>query len=476
MTETNETSIESIKNKIDQLCNILAGGGVGSQDFISQLIYLIFLKMDQEKVELFGEETIIPKGYRWENLVSNQGEDLKDQYEQTLDVLKRESGIVGTIFAQAQNRINQSANLEKLISFINKTSWLLLDDDVKGALYESILQKYGQDKKAGAGQYFTPRPLVDVIVELVNPQIGETVTDPACGTGGFLLSAFKHMKNQSFDAKKLEFLRNSSIHGNDITDLLVTMSSMNMYLHGIGFKKSPIVHEDSLLNEPTELSKVVLANPPFGKRASGSIDINRPDFIKKTKNNQLNFVQHIMSLLERGGRAGVVVPDNVLFDSEGASIREKLLKDFNVHTILRLPSGLFTGTGAQTNVLFFTKGQPTQDVWFYDYRTNIKHTVVENPLTREHLDDFVKCYCAENLSARKETYDKDKNPDGRWRKYSVKTLLSRDKVDLDIKWVKEIKSDEENLSMEEIFSRMSDKVVTIQNAIAYLRKELGYDL
>lgn len=476
MTETNETSIESIKNKIDQLCNILAGGGVGSQDFISQLIYLIFLKMDQEKVELFGEETIIPKGYRWENLVSNQGEDLKDQYEQTLDVLKRESGIVGTIFAQAQNRINQSANLEKLISFINKTSWLLLDDDVKGALYESILQKYGQDKKAGAGQYFTPRPLVDVIVELVNPQIGETVTDPACGTGGFLLSAFKHMKNQSFDAKKLEFLRNESIHGNDITDLLVTMSSMNMYLHGIGFKKSPIVHEDSLLNEPTELSKVVLANPPFGKRVSGSIDINRPDFIKKTKNNQLNFVQHIMSLLERGGRAGVVVPDNVLFDSEGASIREKLLKDFNVHTILRLPSGLFTGTGAQTNVLFFTKGQPTQDVWFYDYRTNIKHTVVENPLTREHLDDFVKCYCAENLSARKETYDKDKNPDGRWRKYSVKTLLSRDKVDLDIKWVKEIKSDEENLSMEEIFSRMSDKVVTIQNAIADLRKDLGYDL
>lgn len=476
MTETNETSIESIKNKIDQLCNILAGGGVGSQDFISQLIYLIFLKMDQEKVELFGEETIIPKGYRWENLVSNQGEDLKDQYEQTLDVLKRESGIVGTIFAQAQNRINQSANLEKLISFINKTSWLLLDDDVKGALYESILQKYGQDKKVGAGQYFTPRPLVDVIVELVNPQIGETVTDPACGTGGFLLSAFKHMKNQSFDAKKLEFLRNSSIHGNDITDLLVTMSSMNMYLHGIGFKKSPIVHEDSLLNEPTELSKVVLANPPFGKRVSGSIDINRPDFIKKTKNNQLNFVQHIMSLLERGGRAGVVVPDNVLFDSEGASIREKLLKDFNVHTILRLPSGLFTGTGAQTNVLFFTKGQPTQDVWFYDYRTNIKHTVVENPLTREHLDDFVKCYCAENLSARKETYDKDKNPDGRWRKYSVKTLLSRYKVDLDIKWVKEIKSDEENLSMEEIFSRMSDKVVTIQNAIADLRKDLGYDL
>lgn len=476
MTETNETSIESIKNKIDQLCNILAGGGVGSQDFISQLIYLIFLKMDQEKVELFGEETIIPKGYRWENLVSNQGEDLKDQYEQTLDVLKREIGIVGTIFAQAQNRINQSANLEKLISFINKTSWLLLDDDVKGALYESILQKYGQDKKVGAGQYFTPRPLVDVIVELVNPQIGETVTDPACGTGGFLLSAFKHMKNQSFDAKKLEFLRNSSIHGNDITDLLVTMSSMNMYLHGIGFKKSPIVHEDSLLNEPTELSKVVLANPPFGKRVSGSIDINRPDFIKKTKNNQLNFVQHIMSLLERGGRAGVVVPDNVLFDSEGASIREKLLKDFNVHTILRLPSGLFTGTGAQTNVLFFTKGQPTQDVWFYDYRTNIKHTVVENPLTREHLDDFVKCYCAENLSARKETYDKDKNPDGRWRKYSVKTLLSRYKVDLDIKWVKEIKSDEENLSMEEIFSRMSDKVVTIQNAIADLRKDLGYDL
>ena len=353
MTESNETSIESIKNKIDQLCNILSGGGVGSQDFISQLIYLIFLKMDKEKVELFGEETIIPKGYRWDDLVSNHGDDLKDQYEQTLDVLKRERGVVGTIFSLAQNRINQSANLEKLISYINKTSWLLLDEDVKGALYESILQKYGQDKKSGVGQYFTPRPLVDVIVELVNPQIGETVTDPACGTGGFLLSAFKHMQNQSFDAKKLEFLRNESIHGNDITDLLVTMASMNMYLHGLGIKKSLIEHKDSLLNEPTELSKVVLANPPFGRRISGSIEINRPDFVKKTNNNQLNFMQHIMSLLERGGRAGVVVPDNVLFDNEGASIREKLLKDFNVHTILRLPSGLFTGTGAQTNVLFF---------------------------------------------------------------------------------------------------------------------------
>lgn len=328
MTET-QVKEASITKKVWQLADIMAGAGVSFTDYLTQLTYLLFLKMDRERVEFFLETSAVPDGYRWEDLLKETGEDLLDQYEQTLDVLSRQHGLVGTIFTKAANRIESPVYLEKLISFIDQQQWLLMDGDVKGALYESILQKNGQDKKSGAGQYFTPRPLVDAIVDVVNPKIGETVTDPACGTGGgFLLSAFAHMKDQSLDEKLQRFLRNDALHGCDITPLVVTMGSMNMYLHGVGMHSSPIKCEDSLLKEPQDLARVVLANPPFGARPSGSVEINRPDFIIETKNNQLNFVQHIMALLERGGRAGVVLPDNVLFEREGAPIREQLLKNF----------------------------------------------------------------------------------------------------------------------------------------------------
>ena len=466
----------SITKKVWQLADIMAGAGVGFTDYLTQLTYLLFLKMDRERVDFFLEESSVPNGYRWEDLLKETGEDLLQQYEQTLDVLSRQTGLVGTIFTRAANRIESPVYLEKLISFIDKEQWLLMDGDVKGALYESILQKNGQDKKSGAGQYFTPRPLVDAIVDVVNPKIGETVTDPACGTGGFLLSAFSHMKDQSMDEKKQWFLRNKALNGYDITPLVVTMGSMNMYLHGVGLNSSPIKCEDSLLREPTELVDVVLANPPFGARPSGSVQINRDDFIVETKNNQLNFVQHIMSLLERGGRAGVVLPDNVLFEREGAEIRKKLLTDFNLHTILRLPTGIFYAQGVQTNVLFFKKGEETKDVWYYDYRTDVKHTLVSNPLTRKHLNDFVKCYSSDDLSKRQETYDKDSNPNGRWRKYSKEELLNRDQVNLDITWMTEAKSEEENLTMDEVFERMVERVQTIQNAFSKLQQELHHEL
>lgn len=466
----------SITKKVWQLADIMAGAGVGFTDYLTQLTYLLFLKMDRERVDFFLEESSVPNGYRWEDLLKETGEDLLQQYEQTLDVLSRQTGLVGTIFTRAANRIESPVYLEKLISFIDKEQWLLMDGDVKGALYESILQKNGQDKKSGAGQYFTPRPLVDAIVDVVNPKIGETVTDPACGTGGFLLSAFAHMKDQSMDEKKQWFLRNKALNGYDITPLVVTMGSMNMYLHGVGLNSSPIKCEDSLLREPRELVEVVLANPPFGARPSGSVQINRDDFIVETKNNQLNFVQHIMSLLERGGRAGVVLPDNVLFEREGAEIRRKLLTDFNLHTILRLPTGIFYAQGVQTNVLFFKKGEETKDVWYYDYRTDVKHTLVSNPLTRKHLDDFVKCYSSDDLSKRQETYDKDSNPNGRWRKYSKEELLQRDQVNLDITWMTEAKSEEENLTMDEVFERMAERVQTIQDAFSKLQTELHHEL
>ena len=475
MTET-QAKEASITKKVWQLADIMAGAGVSFTDYLTQLTYLLFLKMDHERVEFFLEASAVPDGYRWEDLLKETGEDLLDQYEQTLDVLSRQHGLVGTIFTKAANRIESPVYLEKLISFIDQQQWLLMDGDVKGALYESILQKNGQDKKSGAGQYFTPRPLVDAIVDVVNPKIGETVADPACGTGGFLLSAFAHMKDQSLDEKLQRFLRNDALHGCDITPLVVTMGSMNMYLHGVGMHSSPIKCEDSLLKEPQNLVRVVLANPPFGARPSGSVEINRPDFIIETKNNQLNFVQHIMALLERGGRAGVVLPDNVLFEREGAAIREQLLKNFNLHTILRLPTGIFYAQGVQTNVLFFTKGESTKDVWYYDYRTDVKHTLVSNPLTRKHLDDFVACYCSDDMTKRKETYDKDSNPNGRWRKYPAEELLKRDQVNLDITWMTEAKSEEECLTMDEVFERMAERVKIIQDAFDKLQKELRHEL
>ena len=475
MAETQNTEA-GLTKKVWQIADIMAGAGVGFTDYLTQLTYLLFLKMDDERVNFIGEASAIPAGYRWSDLCKETGEDLRDQYQQTLEVLSKEPGLVGTIFTKATNKIELPVYLEKLVSFIDQEQWLLMDGDVKGALYESILQKNGQDKKSGAGQYFTPRPLIDAIVDVVNPKIGETVTDPACGTGGFLLSAFSHMERQSHDEKELLFLRNKALRGNDITPLVVTMGSMNMYLHGVGLNSSPISCQDSLLLEPKDLTKVVLANPPFGARAAGSIEIHRPDFVVATKNNQLNFVQHIMSLLELNGRAGVVLPDNVLFEREGKAVREALLKKFNLHTILRLPTGIFYAQGVQTNVLFFTKGEPTQDVWYYDYRTDVKHTLVSNPLTRKHLDDFVACYCADDMSKRKETYDKDTNPNGRWRKYSAKEILNRDLVNLDITWMTEAKSEEETLTMDEVFERMEERVKIIQEAFDKLKKELRHEL
>ena len=258
MSDTKLTEASITKN-VWQLADIMASAGVGFTDYLTQLTYLLFLKMDSERVEFFLEESNVPEGYRWSDLLNEKGMDLINHYEQTLDVLSRESGIVGTIFTKATNRIDNAVSLEKLIAFINENQWLLMDGDVKGTLYESILQKNGQDKKSGAGQYFTPRPLIDAIVDVVKPQITETVTDPACGTGGFLLSAFTYMKDQSNDEKKLKFLRNEALHGSDITPLVVTMGSMNMYLHGVGISDSPIKCEDSLLKEPENLSKVVLA-------------------------------------------------------------------------------------------------------------------------------------------------------------------------------------------------------------------------
>jgi len=460
----------SLTKKVWTLATTLAGQGIGFTDYITQLTYLLFLKMDEENVETFGEKSAIPEGYRWNDLIALEGLDLTKQYEDTLKKLSEEENLIGTIFTKAQNKIDKPVYLKKVISLINENQWLLMDGDVKGAIYESILEKNGQDKKSGAGQYFTPRSLIQTMVDVTRPKITETVCAPACGTGGFLLAAYDYMKEQSQDKDKRSFLKDKALHGFDNTALVVTLASMNLYLHGVGTDRSPVVCQDSLEKAPDTLVDVILANPPFGTRPAGSVDINRSDFYVETKNNQLNFLQHIMVMLKNGGRAAVVLPDNVLFEGNaGEIIRKELLKNFNLHTILRLPTGIFYAQGVKANVLFFSKGTPTQDVWFFDYRTDIKHTLATNPMQRQHLDEFVECYQADNRANRKETYDAETNPNGRWRKYSINEILERDKTSLDISWIKQ-GGDEENKSLAELMQEIKTKSDNINKAVAELQK------
>ena len=464
---------QSLSQKVWQLATVLSGQGIGFTDYITQLTYLLFLKMDDENVQLFGEDSAIPAGFRWQDLLALDGLELIRQYEETLNVLQKEDNLIGTIYTKAQNKIDKPVYLKKVITLINEEQWLVMDGDVKGAIYESILEKNGQDKKSGAGQYFTPRALIKAMVDVTRPRIGETVSDPACGTGGFLLAAYDYMKDQSQDKGKQDFLRNEALYGIDNTALVVTLASMNLYLHGVGTDRSPIACQDSLEKSPEKLLDVVLANPPFGTRPAGSVEISRDDFFVDTKNNQLNFLQHIMVSLKQGGRAAVVLPDNVLFEGNaGETIRQELLKNFNLHTILRLPTGIFYAQGVKANVLFFTKGTPTKEVWYFDYRTGIKHTLATNPLQRHHLDEFVACYNTDDITNRAETYNADTNPNGRWRRYNVEELLQRDKTSLDISWIKE-NTDNNDLSLSELLSNIQSKSDNIASAVAQLQALLA---
>ena len=470
-SEKQMKSEQALVKKVSDIANVLAAAGVGFTDYITQLTYILFLKMDDEREE-YGLTSSIPDGYKWKDLTALSGTDLVKQYEATLEKLSGEPGLIGTIFTKATNKIQTPVHLKKVIDMVSGENWYMLEGDVKGAIYESILEKNGKDKKSGAGQYFTPRALIKAMVDVIDPQIMETVADPACGTGGFLLAAYEHMKKQSNEISKLDFLRNKALFGADNTPLVVTLASMNLYLHDIGTKGSPIVCQDSLLDMSDRMFDVILANPPFGTRpqGSGEVSVVRTEFIK-TSDNQLNFLQHIMSIVKTGGRVAVVLPDSVLSDGKDATaIRKKLMKDFNLHTILRLCPGLFYAN-ISTNVLFFDKGKPTEDIWVYDYKTGIKHTLATKPLKREDLDDFVACYCSGHMQDRKETYDKETNPNGRWRRFTAAEIAKR--KDLDFKWIDFTEKDERSLS--EILDEINAKSQNIVNAVARLRELIGGD-
>ena len=466
----NQKNETALVKKVKDIANVMASAGVGFTDYITQLTYILFLKMDHEKEEL-GLGSAIPDGYKWKDIIGLSGNDLVEKYEEILKDLSEKDGLIGTIFTRATNKIDRPVMLAEVFKMVAGENWYMMDGDLKGAIYERILEDNGQDKKSGAGQYFTPRALIKAIVDVVDPKINETVGDPCCGTGGFLLAAYDHMKGQSKDIEKQKFLKNNALFGADITPLVVTLASMNLFLHDIGVDRSPVKLQDSLIETNDDLFQVIMTNPPFGTRPQGSVEVyaNRPEFIK-TSDNQVNFLQHIMSIVKTGGRVGVVLPDSVLTDQGAtAKVREKLLKDYNLHTILRLPTGIFYANGVKTNVLFFDKGEPTKDIWVYDYRTGVKHTMATKPMKRADLDEFVACYCSGHLEDRKPLYDKDTNPNGRWRRFTEEEVKKADT--LDFKWLDLEEKDERTIR--EVLDDMQAESDGIAKAVTRLKELLG---
>ncbi|PNY81660.1 HsdM family class I SAM-dependent methyltransferase [Deinococcus koreensis] len=433
--------------RVWSLAHVLRNDGVGYGDYLEQITFLLFLKMAGE-MKGQPDAPEVPEAYSWGQLNALTGTDLEIQYRRTLEELAREPGLLGVIFRKAQSKINDPATLRRVVTLIDQQQWSGLPFDVKGEIYEGLLQKNAEDVKGGAGQYFTPRPLIDAMVEVMQPRPGETIADPACGTAGFLLAAREYIvRHYQLDPDEREDLRERTFYGADIVDSVVRLAAMNMFLHGIGGQATPVERVDSLAQPPSRAVDIVLANPPFGvKGALVDLDdegnavrqqqtYSRTDFIAKTSNKQLNFLQHILSMVKVGGRAAVVVPDGVLFEGgAGEMIRRRLLRDCNLHTILRLPTGIFYKPGVKANVLFFERGPSgeefrTSAVWVYDLRTNKHFTLKTRPLRADDLRDFVAAYSADNPSARKEGE--------RFKKFTLNELLARDKLSLDIFWLRD---------------------------------------
>jgi type I restriction enzyme M protein len=449
----------AIVSKLWNFCNVLRDDGMSYGDYVEQLTYLLFLKMADERTKPpYSQPSSVPADYAWPTLVKRDGDDLFDHYRHTLEALGNEKGLLGLIFNKSQNKFQDPAKLRRLIvDLIDKENWSVMSADVKGDAYEGLLEKNAQDTKSGAGQYFTPRPLIQAIVDVMAPTPGESVCDPACGTGGFLLAAHDYVVAHNPNMTKAEkrALREKSFKGWELVQGAARLCAMNLLLHGLGSQEyEPIVVADSLAADPGDRFDLVLTNPPFGKKSSTTIVgedgkvakerdiVERDDFWATTSNKQLNFLQHVKTLLKVNGRAAIVVPDNVLFEGgAGETIRRRLLRECDVHTLLRLPTGLFYAQGVKANVLFFDRKPAaerpwTERLWIYDLRTNQHFTLKTNPLKRTDLDEFVACYEPHSRYGRSPTWSKD-NPTGRWRAYDYEALMARDKASLDLFWLKD---------------------------------------
>ncbi|NMG46025.1 N-6 DNA methylase [Aromatoleum toluvorans] len=449
----------SIVSRVWSFCTTLRDDGVSYGDYLEQLTYLIFLKMAHEYSQPpYSRKVGIPAEYSWTSLKAKRGAELEVHYVTLLRELGNRPGMLGSIFTKAQNKIQDPAKLYRLIDMVDDTQWVTMGADVKGDIYEGLLERNAEDTKSGAGQYFTPRALIRAMVECVRPEPGKTIADPACGTGGFFLAAYDFLvAAHAMDKAQKAFLKHETFFGNEIVAGTRRLALMNMFLHNIGEidGDSMISPNDALVASSPQTYDYVLANPPFGKKSAMSftnedgeqekddLTYNRQDFWATTSNKQLNFVQHIRTMLKTTGRAAVVVPDNVLFEGgAGETVRRKLLETTDLHTILRLPTGIFYANGVKANVLFFdnhaaSKEAWTKEVWIYDYRTNIHHTLKKKPLRFEDLQEFIACYQPANRFRRQETWNEASNPEGRWRKFGFDQIVARDKTSLDIFWLKD---------------------------------------
>jgi type I restriction enzyme M protein len=439
----------SLVQKVWNYCNVLRDDGVSYGDYVEQLTYLLFLKMaDEHTKPPFNKPSTIPQGLDWRSLLEKDGAALETHYRHILEMLGKEKGMLGVIFRKSQNRIQDPAKLKRLLELINQETWIGLDIDVKGEIYEGLLQKNAEDIKGGAGQYFTPRPLIKAMVEVMRPEPRMTINDPACGTGGFIIAAHDYISsNYQLDVEQKRFLKSETFSGKDIVDSVARLCAMNLYLRGIGGNQSPIEVGDSLISDPGTRYDMVMTNPPFGRKSSvtltnseGKADkealtYERQDFWATTSNKQVNFLQHVKTLLKINGKAAIVVPDNVLFEGgAGETVRKKLLHECDVHTLLRLPTGVFYAQGVKANVLFFDRKEAserpwTQTLWIYDLRTNKHFTLRTNTLRNEDLQDFIKCYNPQNRHGRKESE--------RFKPFTYEQLSQRDKANLDIFWLKD---------------------------------------
>ncbi len=464
---------QEIVSKLWNLCNVLRDDGITYHQYVTELTYILFLKMAKET----KTESQIPENYRWDNLVSKSGLELKKFYKELLSYLgENTKGRVREIYQGASTNIDEPKNLEKIIKSIDELDWYSAKEEGLGNLYEGLLEKNANEKKSGAGQYFTPRVLIDVMTRLIAPQPGERCNDPACGTFGFMIAADAYVKSNTDDLcdlneKQAEFQIKEAFSGGELVHETHRLALMNAMLHNIEGK---IVLGDTLSESGKAMTgyDVVLTNPPFGTKKGGE-RATRDDFTFTTSNKQLNFLQHIYRSLNKTGnaRAAVVLPDNVLFeDGAGQKIREDLMNKCNLHTILRLPTGIFYAQGVKTNVLFFTRGKTdegnTKEVWVYDLRTNMRSFGKTNPLKKEDFAEFEELYCPGHFEDRKETWSPE-NPNGRWKKFTIEEILKDEKTSLDLKWIKD-ETGTEDLPLSEIMQQITESSKNISGAVEEL--------